>query len=111
MCKGMQSSCTSTQIVIAFSLQQALYDPAIEYYTSHSKRVRRKRNKHNYSHAHAPSISATPSNASSSSHSHSKASVDTSPRAFLRPEGWAVRYDYKMASFAEFRGEDEVALK
>jgi hypothetical protein len=29
----------------------------------------------------------------------------------LRPEGWSVRYEYKMACFAEFRGEDEVALK
>ena len=29
----------------------------------------------------------------------------------LRPEGWTVRYEYKMACFAEFRGEDEVALK
>ena len=28
------------------SLQQALYEPAIEYYVSHSKRVRRKRNRH-----------------------------------------------------------------
>lgn len=33
-----------------------------------------------------------------------------SPRP-LRPEGWTVRYEYKMACFAEFRGEDEVALK
>jgi trafficking protein particle complex subunit 11 len=29
----------------------------------------------------------------------------------LRPEGWTVRYEYKMACFAEFRGEFEVALK
>ena len=29
----------------------------------------------------------------------------------LRPEGWTVRYEYKMACFAEFRGEDQVALK
>ena len=29
----------------------------------------------------------------------------------LRSEGWTVRYEYKMACFAEFRSEDEVALK
>ena len=29
----------------------------------------------------------------------------------LRPEGWTVRYEYKMACFAEFRNEDQVALK
>ncbi|PCH35565.1 glutathione transferase omega-1 [Wolfiporia cocos MD-104 SS10] len=69
------------------SLQEALYEPALEYYTNHSKRVRRKRNKH------SQSIIGSPS---------------TRP---LRPEGWTVRYEYKMACFAEFRSEDEVALK
>lgn len=73
------------------SLQDALYEPAVEYYTTHSKRVRRKRNRH--------------SQASSSYNA-------SNPNAMrLRPEGWTVRYEYKMACFAEFRGEDEVALK
>ncbi|KAG5634546.1 hypothetical protein H0H81_001555 [Sphagnurus paluster] len=76
------------------SLQQALYEPALEYYTAHSKRVRRKRNRHSQAAAYpippqTSSIIARP----------------------LRPEGWTVRYEYKMACFAEFRGEDEVALK
>ncbi|KAG6837812.1 hypothetical protein H0H93_016180 [Arthromyces matolae] len=75
------------------SLQQALYEPALEYYTNHSKRVRRKRNRHSQTNYSNP-ISG-PSNI-------------TRP---LRPEGWTVRYEYKMACFAEFRGEDEVALK
>ncbi|KAG6866197.1 hypothetical protein C0991_007222 [Blastosporella zonata] len=75
------------------SLQQALYEPALEYYTAHSKRVRRKRNRH--SQANYPNPVAGTSNI---------------PRP-LRPEGWTVRYEYKMACFAEFRGEDEVALK
>ncbi|KAL1746670.1 Gryzun, putative trafficking through golgi-domain-containing protein [Schizophyllum fasciatum] len=77
------------------SLQQALYEPSIEYYTNHSKRVRRKRNRH-----------------------ASQAPIPLSPLATsthivrpLRPEGWTVRYEYKMACFAEFRGEGEVALK
>lgn len=79
-----------------YSLQQALYEPAVDYYTSHSKRVRRKRNRH----AHGGSINY-PAPSVSSVHV---------PRP-LRPEGWTVRYEYKMACFAEFRGEDEVALK
>ncbi|KAI6095077.1 Foie gras liver health family 1-domain-containing protein [Pisolithus sp. B1] len=78
------------------SLQDALYEPAIEYYTSHSKRVRRKRNRHSQTvssyNPPAPSVGAA------------------APRP-LRPEGWTVRYEYKVAAFAEFRGEDEVALK
>jgi len=78
-----------------FSLQQALYEPALEYYTAHSKRVRRKRNRH----AQA-----------GSTHLPNPLSPLGVTRP-LRPEGWTVRYEYKMACFAEFRGEDEVALK
>ncbi|KAI0300474.1 Gryzun, putative trafficking through golgi-domain-containing protein [Multifurca ochricompacta] len=79
------------------SLQQALYEPAVDYYTSHSKRVRRKRNRH----AQAASAYVLPV---------SPLGV-ASPTRPLRPEGWTVRYEYKMACFAEFRGEFEVALK
>lgn len=79
------------------SLQQALYEPAVEYYTSHSKRVRRKRNRH----AQAASSYVPPLSPLGTA----------SPARPLRPEGWTVRYEYKMASFAEFRGEYEVALK
>ncbi|KAG5731761.1 UPF0636 like protein [Termitomyces sp. T112] len=75
------------------SLQQALYEPALEYYTTHSKRVRRKRNRHSQASFPIPIQGA---------------SNIARP---LRPEGWTVRYEYKMACFAEFRGEDEVALK
>ncbi|KAF5354759.1 hypothetical protein D9756_005506 [Leucocoprinus leucothites] len=74
-------------------LSQALYDPAVEYYTAHSKRVRRKRNRH------STTVSSYPN-----------PSIGNIARP-LRPEGWTVRYEYKMACFAEFRGEDEVALK
>ncbi|KAF8633400.1 hypothetical protein AX17_004571 [Amanita inopinata Kibby_2008] len=76
------------------SLQQALYDPAIEYYTAHSKRVRRKRNRH----SQAPTSYPLPT---------SSANI-VRP---LRSEGWTVRYEYKMGCFAEFRGENDVALK
>ncbi|KAF9460741.1 Gryzun, putative trafficking through golgi-domain-containing protein [Collybia nuda] len=77
------------------SLQQALYEPALEYYTAHSKRVRRKRNRHSQVTSHPVTASSGTPNI-------------VRP---LRPEGWTVRYEYKMACFAEFRGEDEVALK
>ena len=79
------------------SLQQALYDPAVEYYTSHSKRVRRKRNRHSQAVSSYPNPVGPLGNGNASRP--------------LRPEGWTVRYEYKMACFAEFRGEDEVALK
>lgn len=81
----------------ARSLQDALYEPAVEYYTSHSKRVRRKRNRHSQS---VSSYNPPP-----------LVSMGIASTRPLRPEGWTVRYEYKMACFAEFRGEDEVALK
>lgn len=77
------------------SLQEALYEPAIEYYTNHSKRVRRKRNRHSQAASSYPVTQP----------------IGSVPSRPLRPEGWTVRYEYKMACFAEFRGEDEVALK
>ncbi|KAJ7686580.1 Gryzun, putative trafficking through golgi-domain-containing protein [Mycena rosella] len=79
------------------SLQQALYEPALEYYTAHSKRVRRKRNRH------SQAISSYPT-------PHTPLGTAGLGRP-LRPEGWTVRYEYKMACFAEFRGEDDIALK
>lgn len=81
----------------ARSLQDALYEPALEYYTSHSKRVRRKRNRHSQS---VSSYNPPP-----------PISMGVTSTRPLRPEGWTVRYEYKMACFAEFRGEYEVALK
>ncbi|KAJ7270064.1 Gryzun, putative trafficking through golgi-domain-containing protein [Mycena haematopus] len=79
------------------SLQQALYEPALEYYTAHSKRVRRKRNRH------SQAVSSYPM-------PHTPLGTAGLGRP-LRPEGWTVRYEYKMACFAEFRGEDDIALK
>lgn len=71
------------------SLQSALLPAAIEYYTAHSKRVRRKRGS-------MPSVSGLPLHSSGS---------------LLSPAGWHIRYEYKQACFAELRGENEVALK
>ena len=78
------------------SLQDALYEPALEYYTNHSKRVRRKRNRHSQAASYQLPLSPMAS-----------AGIARP----LRPEGGTVRYEYKMACFAEFRGEDQVALK
>ena len=80
------------------SLQHALFESALEYYTNHSKRVRRKRNRHSQAPAVTYPNPLTPMGS-------------TAVARPLRPEGWTVRYEYKMACFAEFRGEDEVALK
>ncbi|KAF8584313.1 hypothetical protein K439DRAFT_1633686 [Ramaria rubella] len=90
------------------SLQSALHDAALEYYLNHSKRVRRKRNRQVGSIASGISI-----------HSHTGTFATPTSAAFpsrapvqpLRPQGWIVRYEYKMACFAEFRGEEEVARK
>ncbi|KAG8690818.1 hypothetical protein FRC11_008923 [Ceratobasidium sp. 423] len=78
------------------SLQDALHESALEYYVAHSKRVRRKRNRHNHG-----STVPTPTPLSAGSGSGRP----------LGPQGWAVRYEYKMATFAEFRDEQEVARK
>ncbi|KAF5393288.1 hypothetical protein D9757_000463 [Collybiopsis confluens] len=78
------------------SLQTALWDPAVEYYTAHSKRVRQKRNRYQ---------------AQASQQTSHYNPISTLGPAPLSPKGWTVRYEYKMACFAEFRGEHEVALK
>ncbi|GAB1526652.1 hypothetical protein RhiTH_009824 [Rhizoctonia solani] len=77
------------------SLQDALHESALEYYVAHSKRVRRKRNRHNHS-------SMVPTSHLSSGSGSGRP---------LGPQGWSVRYEYKMATFAEFRDEQEVARK
>jgi hypothetical protein len=74
------------------SLQDALYEPAMEYYSQHSKRVKRKR-------------------------SRLPASGSTTPSALqgqgksLPPQGWIVRYEWKAGWFAEIRGELEEARR
>lgn len=70
----------------------------MEYYAQHSKRVRRKRNRH--SHQNQASISGMPA----------PPTATHAPRP-LRSVGWSVRYEYKLALFAEFRMEEEVARK
>lgn len=77
------------------SLTEALREPSVEYYTAHSKRVRRKRNRH----------------AGSAYSGYPTSALATTRAVPLRPIGWTVRYEYKMGTFAEFRFEEEVARK
>ncbi|KAH7102159.1 Foie gras liver health family 1-domain-containing protein [Auriculariales sp. MPI-PUGE-AT-0066] len=74
------------------SLQDALHESAMEYYSNHSKRVRKKRNRH-------ANVGGTPP------------ALAPNRALPLRPIGWSIRYDYKLAAFAEFRSEEEVARK
>lgn len=63
------------------SLKHELYPAALDYYREHGRRVRRKRTR------------------------------QVPPGAALSDRGWTVRYDYKLALFAEMRSEIEVSLK
>jgi hypothetical protein len=76
------------------SLQDVLYEPALEYYQQHSKRVRRKRAK-------------LGPGASSSGGGGGLPAGGTAGRGLGR-EGWIVRYEYKAGCFAEIRGEMDV---
>ena len=70
------------------SLQDAVYESAIEYYSAHGKKIRRKRVR-------------IPSGAQAGGHT----GMGGSPGKSLGPQGWAVRYDFKAGWFAELRGE------
>ncbi|CAG8550412.1 7506_t:CDS:10 [Funneliformis caledonium] len=73
------------------NLQKSLYEHGLNYYREHGKRVKRKRTR-------LPSPSSTNSMRSS-----------TIPQP-LGVQGWMIRYDYKLATFAEFRQEMEAAI-
>jgi hypothetical protein len=72
------------------SLRNELYESAVDYYREHGRRARRKRSR-------VPT-QARPIGA-------------VAGPAPLGPQAWSVRYDYKMAVFAEMRQEIEVSLK
>ncbi|WVF72135.1 hypothetical protein IAT40_006947 [Kwoniella sp. CBS 6097] len=79
------------------SLQDALYDSAMEYYSTHAKRVRRKR-------------SRVPVSQTALSPVGGQVPTGFGPRP-LGPQGWAVRYDWKAGWFAEVRGDFDVARR
>lgn len=86
------------------SLQDALWDPAQEYYAAHGKRVRQKRGR-------------VPSNIGERggrARSGSSAAARARSGSFVRPlgqQGWIVRYDFKAGWFAEARGELDLARR
>lgn len=73
------------------SLQGAFWDPAVEK----SKRVKQERNRADSS-ANNPDVNLNPNSSLSSPNT-------PAPLALM---GWTIRYEYKMACFAEFRGEN-----
>ena len=92
-CETFKASCQSLFVLTPVSpdqlsnfvesLQEALYESAVDYYSNHQKRIRRKR-------ARITSISQNQR---------------------LSPQGWSVRYDWKAGWFAECRGELDVARR
>lgn len=88
------------------SLFGALYEPAMEYYAAHGKRVRRKRGR-------APPTSQGTRSRSGSlvaggGRSRASSTVGSHP---LTAQGWMVRYDWKAGWFAEIRGELDLARR
>ncbi|GMK59483.1 hypothetical protein CspeluHIS016_0800890 [Cutaneotrichosporon spelunceum] len=75
------------------NLFEALREPALEYYTAHGKRVRRKRGR-----------------GGNRSRSNSLAGRRGSA-APLTQQGWTIRYDFKAGWFAEVRGELDLARR
>lgn len=68
------------------SLERSLFESAVNYYREHGKRVKRKR-------AKLPT------------------GVKTIPTSALSVQGWLLRYEYKMATFAELMQENELATR
>lgn len=91
------------------SLMGALYDPAMEYYAAHGKRVRRKRGR-------VPSSGPMPASGTRSrsgsiaggGRSRSGSVVHGHP---LTAQGWMIRYDWKAGWSAEVRGELDLARR
>ncbi|KAI9017652.1 Gryzun, putative trafficking through golgi-domain-containing protein [Gaertneriomyces semiglobifer] len=75
-------------------MQIALADLAYGYYRDHDKRIKRKKARLPPLHASAPPAQAM--------------APATSP---LPPLGWHLRYEYKIAAFAEFRQDVETAIR
>lgn len=83
------------------SLQNELLESSIDYYREHGRRLRRKR--------------ARPAGSNNSVSINSSTQLERngtgSPHATLNNAALNVRYEFKAATFAQFRAEVEVALK
>lgn len=84
------------------SLQGALYEHALDYYREGARRVRRKRTRY----PPPPSVVQPILQSVTASRPGTKAS-DLVP---LSREGWHVRAEFKLAMFAEWHGDYEMAL-
>lgn len=92
------------------SLKSQLFEAAVDYYREHGRRARRKRGRvGTISMSSARPLTAASSGATATA--SRTASSGVVPAAPLGPPGWTVRYDYKLAVFAECRQELPVALK
>ncbi|EGG06574.1 uncharacterized protein MELLADRAFT_63177 [Melampsora larici-populina 98AG31] len=80
------------------TLKSELFESSLDYYREHSRKVRRKRSRSN-SIVHQSNLN--------NSYSKSNQPILNS----LGQQGWIVRSDFKLATFAEFRQEYDVALK
>lgn len=84
------------------SLQGALYDQALDYYREHARRVRRKRARY------PPPATVVQPILQSVAASRPECNYgDLTP---LSREGWHVRAEYKLATFAEFSADYDLAL-
>lgn len=87
------------------SLKAELAESGLDHYREHGRRLRRKRSRPAN---HTPTASVIMS--SNPSEGVGEASQNRSAPP-ISPQALNVRYEYKAAVFAEFRGEVEVALK
>ncbi|GAA94378.1 uncharacterized protein L969DRAFT_96482 [Mixia osmundae IAM 14324] len=92
----------------ASSLRSELYDSAADYYKEHGRRARRKRSRVPIHSNPKPILSAVMPSSATNGIPKSSEAVKIQP---LSAQAWSIRYDYKMATFAEFRQECDVALK
>lgn len=82
------------------SLQSALYDPALDYYREHFRRVRRKRTRY-------PPAPATVSQIMAAASEMRGHTIKDTP---LSRDGWMARTDYKLGTFAELTANFDEAL-
>ncbi|SPO41088.1 uncharacterized protein PSFLO_06570 [Pseudozyma flocculosa] len=83
------------------SLHRALHDSAVDFYREHARRVRRKR-------ARYPPPPSVIQPILSAAAALAPKPVDLVP---LSREGWIVRAEYKLATFAELQGDNDEALQ
>ncbi|KAI9347023.1 Foie gras liver health family 1-domain-containing protein [Obelidium mucronatum] len=86
-------------------LQKHLYEDAVNYYREHGRRVKRKKSKLPPL-TFRPPAPAAPSIPNLIDIDDDHNAVSSQP---LHTHGWNVRYDFKMAVFAEFRQDLEAA--